>query len=76
MPGSYRYKQPETNMDEFKNTVEPPRQPFAMKVVGTGVIVSCLLLCTLFAWGIYLDLERQDCSYDPASATDNTQILS
>lgn len=48
-------------MDNFQNTVEPPRQPYAMKLVGTGVIVSCLLLCVLFAWGIYLDLQKQDC---------------
>ena len=48
-------------MDNFNSTVEPPRQPFAMKVVGTGVIVSCLLLCILFAWGIYLDLQKQAC---------------
>ena len=48
-------------MDKFNSTVEPPKQPYAMKVVGTGVIASCLLLCVLFAWGIYLDLQKQDC---------------
>lgn len=48
-------------MDNFQHTVEPPRQPYAMKLVGSGVIVSCLLLCVLFAWGIYLDLQKQDC---------------
>lgn len=48
-------------MDDFNATVEPPRQPYAMKIVGTGVIVSCLLLSVLFAWGIYLDLQKQDC---------------
>lgn len=49
-------------MDNFQNTVEPPRQPFGMRVVGTGVIVSCLALCVLFGWGIYLDLQKQDCT--------------
>ncbi|MYD42753.1 MAG: hypothetical protein F4W90_02550 [Gammaproteobacteria bacterium] len=56
-------------MDNFKNTVEPPRQPFAMKVVGTGVILSCLLLCFLFAWGIYLDLNKQDCVCPQTAST-------
>ena len=57
-------------MDNFQNTVEPPRQPYAMKVVGTGVIVSCLLLCVLFAWGIYLDLQKQDCPQTVALVDD------
>ena len=48
-------------MDKFNSTVEPPKQPYAMKVVGTGVIASCLLLCVLFGWGIYLDLQKQEC---------------
>lgn len=48
-------------MDNFQSSVEPPKQPFGMRVVGTGVIVSCLLLSSLFAWGIYLDLQRKDC---------------
>ena len=57
-------------MDNFQNTVEPPRQPYAMKLVGTGVIVSCLLLCVLFAWGIYLDLQKQDCPQTVAIVDD------
>ena len=48
-------------MDNFRSEIEPPQRPFAMRVVGTGVIVSCLLLSSLFAWGIYLDLQREDC---------------
>ena len=48
-------------MDDFQSSVEPPKRPFGMSVVGTGVIVSCLLLSSLFAWGIYLDLQREDC---------------
>ena len=64
-------------MDNFQNTVEPPRQPYAMKLVGTGVIVSCLLLCVLFAWGIYLDLQKQDCPQTVATvdnATSYTEV--
>ena len=57
-------------MDNFQNTVEPPRQPYAMKLVGSGVIVSCLLLCVLFAWGIYLDLQKQDCPQTVALVED------
>lgn len=39
-----------------------------MLVLGVGVIASCLLLSTLFAWGIYLDLtiKRQPCPPAPA----------
>ena len=57
-------------MDTFQNTVEPPKRPFAMRVVGTGVIASCLLLSSLFAWGIYLDLEKLEQQRDcvPVSA--------
>ena len=60
-------------MDDFNATVEPPRQPYAMKIVGTGVIVSCLLLSSLFAWGIYLDLQKQDC---PQVGLVETEVVS
>ena len=62
-------------MDNFQNTVEPPRQPYAMKLVGTGVIVSCLLLCVLFAWGIYLDLQKQDCPQTVAVVDDTKKVV-
>lgn len=49
-------------MSDFNVSEETRKVPFGMRVVGTGVIVSCLLLSGLFAWGIYLDLERkEDC---------------
>ncbi len=35
-------------MSEFKVGQEPPREPVGMKIVGVGVIVSCLILSTLF----------------------------
>ena len=59
-------------MDTFQNTVEPPRRPFGMKIVGTGVIISCLALCVLFSWGIYLDLQKQDC---PQVIQENVETL-
>jgi hypothetical protein len=43
-------------MNEFNVTQETQSQPVGMKIVGTGVILSCLVLSALFAWGIYLDL--------------------
>ena len=61
-------------MDNFQNTVEPPRQPYAMKIVGTGVIVSCLSLCVLFAWGIYLDLQKLDCPEPSIQLSESPQI--
>lgn len=67
---SFHFKLLEDYMDNFQNTVEPPRQPYAMKLVGSGVIVSCLLLCVLFAWGIYLDLQKQDCPQTVAMVND------
>ena len=48
-------------MSEFNVGREPPREPVGMKVVGVGVIVSCLLLSALFAWGIYLNLTAEPC---------------
>jgi len=48
-------------MSEFDVVQEPPRQPVGMKIVGVGVIVSCLLLSTLFGWGIYLHLTTDPC---------------
>jgi len=48
-------------MTEFNVTQEPPRQPAGMKIVGVGVILSCLLLSTLFGWGIYLNLTQEPC---------------
>lgn len=65
------FNQREKTMDDFNASIEPPRQPYAMKVVGTGVIVSCLLLSVLFAWGIYLDLQKQDC---PQVMTDEFEV--
>ena len=49
-------------MSEFNVGTEPPRQPVGMKIVGVGVIVSCLLLSTLFGWGIYLNLTEDPCT--------------
>jgi hypothetical protein len=46
-------------MSEFKVVYEPPTVPVGMKVVGLGVIVSCLALCALFGWGIYLNLAGE-----------------
>jgi hypothetical protein len=40
-----------------------------MKIIGAGVIVSCLLLSTLFGWGIYLDLTAEPCT---CPATEDT----
>lgn len=52
-------------MSDFNVSQETKKVPFGMMVVGTGVIVSCLLLCVLFGWGIYLDLERKaDCAVE------------
>ncbi len=48
-------------MSEFNVGQEPPRQPAGMKIVGVGVILSCLLLSTLFGWGIYLNLTEEPC---------------
>ena len=48
-------------MDDFTVGQEPPRQPVGMKIVGVGVILSCLLLSTLFGWGIYLNLTEEPC---------------
>ena len=48
-------------MSDFEVGQEPPRQPVGMKIVGVGVIVSCLLLSALFGWGIYLDLTEECC---------------
>jgi hypothetical protein len=49
-------------MSDFNVGQEPPRQPVGMKIVGMGVILSCLLLSTLFGWGIYLDLTKEPCT--------------
>jgi len=43
-------------MSEFKVGQAPPKEPVGMKIVGVGVILSCLFLSALFGWGIYLDL--------------------
>ena len=48
-------------MSEFNVGLEPPRQPAGMKIVGVGVIVSCLFLSALFGWGIYLNLTDEPC---------------
>ncbi|MCY4657062.1 MAG: hypothetical protein OXC80_09640 [Gammaproteobacteria bacterium] len=47
-------------MSDFSVSEETKKVPYGMVVVGSGVIVSCLLLCALFGWGIYLDLQRKD----------------
>jgi len=49
-------------MSEFKVGQEPPHEPVGMKIVGVGVIVSCLILSTLFGWGIYLNLTSPPCT--------------
>lgn len=49
-------------MSDFEVGQEPPREPVGMKIVGVGVIVSCLLLSSLFAWGIYLNLTTEPCT--------------
>jgi hypothetical protein len=49
-------------MSDFNVSQEPPREPAGMKIVGAGVIVSCLLLSILFGWGIYLDLTAEPCT--------------
>lgn len=56
-------------MSNFKIGQEPPAEPMGMKIIGAGVIVSCLLLSTLFGWGIYLDLTAEPCT---CPATEDT----
>jgi hypothetical protein len=46
-------------MNDFNVVYEPPVVPVGMKIVGTGVILSCLLLSALFGWGIYLNLTKE-----------------
>lgn len=48
-------------MSNFEVGEGPAREPVGMKIVGVGIIVSCLLLSVLFAWGIYLDLTQEPC---------------
>ncbi|HJN49199.1 MAG: hypothetical protein QGI68_18265 [Pseudomonadales bacterium] len=48
-------------MTDFNVGTEPPREPVGMKIVGVGVILSCLLLSILFGWGIYLHLTAEPC---------------
>ena len=44
-------------------TTEPPREPAGMKIVGAGVIASCITLSILFGWGVYLQFtEPCDCT--------------
>ncbi len=49
-------------MTDFNVGTEPPREPAGMKIVGVGVILSCLLLSALFGWGIYLHLTAEPCT--------------
>jgi len=49
-------------MSNFDVATDTKREPVGMNIVGVGVILSCLLLSTLFAWGIYLDLSKEPCS--------------
>ena len=37
---------------------EPPREPAGMKIVGAGVIASCITLSILFGWGVYLQFTE------------------
>ena len=37
---------------------EPPREPAGMKIVGAGVIASCITLSILFGWGVYLQFTQ------------------
>jgi hypothetical protein len=46
-------------MKEFTVGHEPPALPVGMKIIGVGVILSCLMLSALFGWGIYLNLTRE-----------------
>ena len=46
-------------MSQFTVGQEPPRIPAGMKIVGVGVILSCLFLSFLFGWGIYLNLGEK-----------------
>lgn len=57
-------------MSEFKVGREPPRQPVGMNIIGVGVIISCLLLSTLFGWGIYLNLTQEQCTCVDTVETD------
>ena len=58
-------------MKQFNPRQEPPKTPFAMVWVGSGVIISCFVLCVLFAWGIHLDLTKEDCP----SAESSTAVV-
>jgi len=49
-------------MNDFEVREDTAIAPAGMKIVGIGVIASCLLLSALFAWGIYLDLTAEPCS--------------
>ena len=60
-------------MADFNVSQETEKVPFGMVVVGTGVIISCLLLCVLFGWGIYLDLERKEDCAGQVEVLDETQ---
>ncbi len=49
-------------------TPEPPREPAGMKIVGAGVIASCITLSILFGWGVYLQFtEPCECSCPAAT---------
>ncbi len=57
-------------MNEFNVTQDTKREPVGMKIVGTGVILSCLTLCALFAWGIYLNLTAKPCVCEEVESTE------
>ena len=57
-------------MSEYQPRREPPREPLGMKIVGTGVIVACMVLATLFGWGVYLNLTRAPCPCECEVTTD------
>ena len=47
---------------------EPPREPAGMKIVGVGVIASCLTLGVLFGWGVWMQLtEPCECACPEAA---------
>ncbi len=48
---------------------EPPREPTGMKIVGAGVIASCITLSILFGWGVYLQFA-EPCECTCAEATE------
>ena len=62
-------------MNDFNVIQEPPSLPVGMKIVGTGVILSCLMLAVLFGWGIYLNMGSSGrMEIKPPEPTDDVAI--